>query len=91
MSRKDSSALDDVDLVLSGAMSERVVFRATYSGRKIVRAWCMVKEDAIMKELMREFSEMTIEKTLIKLGYFEEQIPHVLNVLSKLFTNLKEA
>jgi len=51
----------------------------------------MMKEDAIMKELMREFSEMTIEKTLIKLGYFEEQIPHVLNVLSKLFTNLKEA
>jgi hypothetical protein len=53
-------ALDGVGIVLSAAIPEGVVFRTGTSGRILIRVWCMMDEDDMIEELVREFTEITI-------------------------------
>ncbi|MEM2144908.1 MAG: hypothetical protein QW279_06075, partial [Candidatus Jordarchaeaceae archaeon] len=71
MGRRDFSALDDVDIVLSGSMPEGIVFRTSFSEGVRIRVWCMMDEDDMIEELIREFTEITIEERLKNLGCSE--------------------
>ena len=82
--KRDYVALDGVDIILSAAMPEDIVFRTTYLGRQIIRVWCMMEEDVMINELILEFSEIAIDEALMKLGCSMGHIRYVLNVLTQL-------
>ena len=83
--KSNFAALDGVDIVLSAAIPEGVVFRTGTSGRLIIRVWCMREEDDMIEALIREFNEITIEETLKALGCSKKlsgSISHALTQLS---------
>jgi len=73
--------LDGVEIILSGAIPEGIVLRTTYSERQIIRVWCMMEEDEMMEALMREFTTITIEEILKKLGGSEKIPVYVFDAL----------
>jgi hypothetical protein len=81
MGKRELSALDDVDIILSAVIPEGIVFRTTYSGRQIIRVWCMMEDDEMIEALMREFTGISIEETLKRLGCSEEIPGYVFNAL----------
>ena len=73
--------LDEVEIILSGAIPEGMVLHTTYCGRHIICIWCMMEEDEMIEALMREFTGISIEETLKRLGCSEEIPCYVFNAL----------
>jgi hypothetical protein len=82
--------LDGVTIVLSAAIPEGIVFRTTYPRRQIIHVWCMMEEDEMIEALMREFTTITIEEILKKLGCSEKIPVYVFDVLMGLSVRLEE-
>ena len=82
--------LDGVEIILSGAIPEGIVLRTTYSERQIIRVWCMMEDDEMIEALMREFTTITIEEILKKLGCSEKIPVYVFDTLMGLSVRLEE-
>jgi hypothetical protein len=82
--------LDGVEIILSGAIPEGIVLRTTYSERQIIRVWCMMEDDEMIEALMREFTTITIEEILKKLGCSEKIPVYVFDALMGLSVRLEE-
>ncbi|MEM3765827.1 MAG: hypothetical protein QXU46_02225 [Candidatus Bathyarchaeia archaeon] len=85
MDRRDFAALENVDIILSSAIPEGVVFCASVPNGLVIRVWCTMNKEDIIEELIREFTEIAIEEWLKKLRCSEtlsSSISHFLAQLS---------
>jgi hypothetical protein len=82
--------LDEVEIILSGAIPGGMVLHTTYCGRHIICIWCMMEEDEMMEALMREFTGISIEETLKRLGCSEKIPVYVFDALMGLSVRLEE-
>lgn len=56
----------------------------------VIRVWCAMNEDDIIEELIREFTEITVEERLKKLGCSETISVSISHVLAQLSLNSLE-
>ena len=89
MGNRNFEALENVDLVLTAAMPEGIVFRARVPKGLVIRVWCMMEEDDMIRELIREFTEITLEELLKTLGCSGKQSTPVSSILARLSLNLE--
>jgi hypothetical protein len=87
--RNNFAALDGVNIVLRAAMPEGTVFRTGTSRRITIHVWCMMKEDDMIEELIREFTEITIEELLKTLGCSKKQSISISSILTRLSLNFE--
>jgi len=85
LNRRNFAALENVNIILSSAIPEGIVFRARVPKGLVIRVWCVMDEDDMIEELIREFTEITIEERLKNLECSETlsgSISHILTQLS---------